>query len=66
MPTEYPNRRDKAIKLDWWTSGCLLGAFLLFVATGIGYVDGQIDAQKQADVKAYLETGINQPLSSGY
>ena len=60
MPTDRPNRH-KPSEFDWWSFMGLLGALLLLVATGIGYVDGLTDARKQAAVEAYLETGINQP-----
>ena len=61
MPADSPHQREKAREYDWWTIVGFLGAFLLLIATGIGYINREIDARKQAAVNAYLETGISQP-----
>ena len=43
MSADSPHQREKAREYDWWTIVGFLGAFLLLIARGIGYINGEIE-----------------------
>jgi hypothetical protein len=63
MPTEY-HPPAKPGGPDWGSLLGLVAAFLILVATTIGYLRNW-ETREQAEMRAYMATGITPPRESG-
>jgi hypothetical protein len=62
MPTDYHKRpARKESSHDWLSLIGILSAFLILLATGVGYISEKIDAPRKAAEKKYLDSGISPP-----